>query len=88
MIGWAAVEANLAGMEKPALGALRFEGRTVSDLGGGTRDSGMQRRERQADMHKNQLNRDYQVRRNGYDRYNNINRRRATGGGYRGGRRR
>jgi hypothetical protein len=76
--------------ETPAyrdLGGSR-DTQTYRDPGGGTRGSGTQRRERQADMRTNQLNRDYRARRNGYDRYNNINRRRATGGGYRGGRRR
>jgi len=55
------------------------------DLDGGTRTKDMSARNRQADMRTNQLNRDYQARRNGYDRYNNISNRRSRGGGYRGG---
>lgn len=62
---------------------------TYRDLDGGTRGPGLSSPTRQPDVRTQQLNRDYAARHNGYDRYNNINSRRATGGrSFRGGRRR
>jgi hypothetical protein len=54
------------------------DAQTYRDFGGGTRDSGMSTRDRQADLRTNQLNRDYAARHNGYDRYNNNSSRRAV----------